>query len=233
MMKFIMPTFLFNIEKWKWNSEYRIYVSKMGHFKNEYKQDIHVKINEKGYCVIKTPISTSYRLVHRLVMLTWKPIPDAENLTIDHLDHNKRNNTLLNLEWVTKEENQKRAREDFVNKNYEKEPKQKTNSSKPIPAIKVTVESTAPLAEDIKIVITKYTSMSEANKNVSNKENFNRKVTDGKKVYLNAIEAAKELKKEKTDMASVKNKKIATRIISAIEFNKRYCEKEWHYVEEE
>lgn len=231
MMKFIMPTFLFNIEKWKWNDEYRIYVSNMGHFKNEYKQNIPIKINEKGYCVIKTPVSSNYRLAHRLIMLTWKPIPDAENLTVDHLDHNKRNNTLLNLEWVTLTENQRRATEDFVNKNYEKEPKQKKKTI--TPTIKVTVESSIPLTEDIKIIITKYTSMSEANKNVSNKNNLNRKVTDGKKVYLNAVEAAKELKLTDPNMKKSSNVKIATRIISAIEFNKKYCEKEWHYIEEE
>lgn len=46
-------------------------------------------------------------------MLTWRPIPDAENLTVDHLDHNKRNNTVYNLEWVTLEENRTRAQEDL------------------------------------------------------------------------------------------------------------------------
>ena len=46
---------------------------------------------------------------HRLVLLTWKPIPNAEDLTVDHLDHNKRNNKLSNLEWVTQKENSSRA----------------------------------------------------------------------------------------------------------------------------
>jgi hypothetical protein len=53
-------------------------------------------------------------LAHRLVMLTWRPTPDAENLTVDHLDHNKRNNALSNLEWVSYEENQERAKDDLV-----------------------------------------------------------------------------------------------------------------------
>ena len=46
-------------------------------------------------------------------MLTWKPTPEAEQLTVDHLDHNKRNNALYNLEWVSRGENLKRARRDF------------------------------------------------------------------------------------------------------------------------
>jgi hypothetical protein len=47
-------------------------------------------------------------------MMTWKPIANADSMTVDHLDHNKRNNRLSNLEWVTEEENKRRAAEDLV-----------------------------------------------------------------------------------------------------------------------
>ena len=112
MFKIILPKFYFKVERWKWTSDYRIYVSNKGHFKNEFKQDLPIKVCSNGYCKIKT--NCGYKSAHRLVMLTWKPIPDAENLTVDHLDHNKRNNELSNLEWVTGEENLKRAKEDFI-----------------------------------------------------------------------------------------------------------------------
>ena len=46
-------------------------------------------------------------------MLTWEPIPNAEDLTVDHKDHNRRNNAVSNLEWVTREENLLRAEKDF------------------------------------------------------------------------------------------------------------------------
>ena len=112
MFNFIFPKFYFHIEKWKWNSEFRIFVSSYGHFKDEYKNNIPIKINDSGYVSIETPYGR--KLAHRLVMLTFKPIPNAESLTVDHLDHNKRNNSVENLEWVSRNENQKRAKQDLI-----------------------------------------------------------------------------------------------------------------------
>ena len=55
MCRFIFPKFNFKIEKWKWNEEYRVYVSSLGHFKDEHKRNIPVKISSKtGYCNIMT-----------------------------------------------------------------------------------------------------------------------------------------------------------------------------------
>ena len=111
-MKFILPKIFLGMERWKWNKEYRVYVSNMGHFKDEYKEDLPFKTTSSGYLNVKT--RCGYKLAHRLVMLTWRPIPGAEDLTVDHLDHNKRNNALSNLEWVTREENLRRADEDYL-----------------------------------------------------------------------------------------------------------------------
>lgn len=111
MCRFMFPNFNFNIERWKWNDEYRIYVSTAGRCKDEHKRLLPVKINSSGYCMVKT--ACSFRLVHRLVMKTWRPVPDEENLTVDHLDHNKRNNDVRNLEWVTETENMRRAKQDL------------------------------------------------------------------------------------------------------------------------
>ena len=112
MCRFILPTLKLNIERWKWNSEFRVYVSNMGNFKDEHKKPIAIKIgSSSGYVKIKTPYGV--KSAHRLVMLTWKPIPNAEEMTVDHLDHNKRNNKLENLEWVDERENTIRAKEDL------------------------------------------------------------------------------------------------------------------------
>ena len=115
MFNFILPQFFIKVERWKWNKEYRIYVSNMGHFMDKYKKIIPIRVNQKGYAGIFT--SYGFMSAHRLVMRTWRPTANMENLTVDHLDHNKRNNSVENLEWVTETENKKRARADYFDEN--------------------------------------------------------------------------------------------------------------------
>lgn len=47
--------------------------------------------------------------VHRLVMMTFKPVPNMDNLVVNHLDFNRRNNSIDNLEWCTVTENNHHA----------------------------------------------------------------------------------------------------------------------------
>ena len=137
MFRIILPRFIFRVERWKWNKEYRIYVSNMGHFMDEHKKIIPVKINQRGYVFIKTEYG--YESAHRLVMKTWRPTAAMDKLTVDHLDHNKRNNSVDNLEWVTEAENKRRAREDFLEEPAPpKEEKIKKKKSKPKGDIKTT-----------------------------------------------------------------------------------------------
>lgn len=217
MMKFIMPTFLFNIEKWKWNDEYRIFVSNMGHFKDEYKKELAIKIDNGGYCRISTHLG--YKLAHRLVMLTWKPIPDAENLTVDHLDHNKRNNTVTNLEWVTAIENRERASRDQLKGKESEWNKSIINVN--IETVNVTVRNT-PYG----------LSMADKNRQVENKANYTRPISDGSKVFNNAHEAAMHYIKVRK-MQGVKAKKVERRIVAAIFFDKEYMDTKWYFIKEE
>lgn len=39
--------------------------------------------------------------VHRLVLLSFKPIKDSCKYQVNHIDENKENNNLENLEWTT------------------------------------------------------------------------------------------------------------------------------------
>lgn len=114
MFHFIVPKLNLRVERWKWNKEYRIYVSTLGHFKDEYKKPIPVKTANSGYLMIQT--NYGLKLAHRLVMFTWRPTSNMESLTVDHLNHNKRDNSLENLEWVSFAENQHRAKRDLISK---------------------------------------------------------------------------------------------------------------------
>ena len=61
----------------------------------------------RGYLFVylfKGGIYKSYR-VHRLVLSTFNPIENMENLDCNHLDEDKTNNHLSNLEWTTHKEN--------------------------------------------------------------------------------------------------------------------------------
>lgn len=111
----IFPTLHIEFEKWKFNKEYGVWVSNFGNFKDIHKRPIPKKVyQQNGYVVVKTKHGN--RMAHRLVMYTWCPIEDREAFTVDHLDHNKRNNRVDNLEWVSQAENIMRAKDDIVEK---------------------------------------------------------------------------------------------------------------------
>ena len=120
MFNIIIPKIKFEIEKWKLNKNYNIYVSNLGNFKDRCKDSIRLKINKDGYLMV--PICNNkkgiikYIPAHRVVMETWCPKADMwkAKLTVDHIDHNKRNNSYKNLEWVSRKENLERANNDFL-----------------------------------------------------------------------------------------------------------------------
>ena len=55
MNKIILPSINLQIEKWKWNKEYRIYVSSLGKFKDEHRRNLPIKVSSRtGYCAVMT-----------------------------------------------------------------------------------------------------------------------------------------------------------------------------------
>lgn len=106
-----MFNIIFKIERWKYNKEYGVYVSTQGRIRSKTKVEIKPNTTNTGYLRVNT--NGGKVLVHRLVMYTWRPTDGMKKLTVDHLNHNKRDNSLNNLEWVTRKENQRRAKEDF------------------------------------------------------------------------------------------------------------------------
>ena len=110
-MNFILPTITINIERWKWNRKYRVFVSNRGRVKNIDGKVLKAKTTSTGYLAVRVATKKAM-FIHRLVMETWRPISNSEEMTVDHLDHNKRNNDIRNLEWVTEKENRERATRD-------------------------------------------------------------------------------------------------------------------------
>ena len=50
----LLPTISLKIERWKFNKDYGIYVSTLGNFKDRYKRPLPIKIEQNGYCKVKT-----------------------------------------------------------------------------------------------------------------------------------------------------------------------------------
>lgn len=85
----------------------------MGRIKSFYNGIENEKIlclekTRKGYfrCTLCKDKKTKRYFVHRLVILTFK---EESNLEVNHIDGNKINNKLDNLEYCTRSENQKHA----------------------------------------------------------------------------------------------------------------------------
>lgn len=108
-----MFNFTCHIERWKYNKEYNIFVSSEGRLRDKEKKEIFPKISHNYLFYYNMTDTTIKRIpVHRLVMITFKPINNYKEMTVDHLNHNTRDNRLINLEWVTDEENQYRSKRD-------------------------------------------------------------------------------------------------------------------------
>jgi hypothetical protein len=82
----------------------KYYVSSLGRFKNSYGIIMeNYKVNENGY--IRVFIYNKTYALHRLIAFTFIENPDNKE-QVNHIDGNKLNNSIDNLEWVTNKENQ-------------------------------------------------------------------------------------------------------------------------------
>ena len=69
---------------------------------------IYGATDSMGYTHFRfTMIDGSKKLMklHRIVMMTFNPHPDANKLVVDHIDEQKQNNNLHNLRWLSRSNN--------------------------------------------------------------------------------------------------------------------------------
>lgn len=102
-------------ENWKpYPLDPRYLVSDKGRVKGQKGQILKGSLNAKnGYLKIGLYDhgKAIYKFIHRMVLETFNPIEDSENFVVNHIDGDKTNNTLENLEWTTQQENIIHARD--------------------------------------------------------------------------------------------------------------------------
>ena len=98
------------MEEWKnYPLDVRYQVSNYGNVKGQKGNILKGSINNAGYKRIGlySDGKAVFKFVHRMVMETFSPCANSDDLIVNHKDGNKLNNNVDNLEWVTPSENQK------------------------------------------------------------------------------------------------------------------------------
>lgn len=92
--------------------KYPYYVSEDGHVWSEYSHKFICELPDRyGYLKVRlssTDLSNGKQhaySVHRLVLENFNPVKDMDKLQINHIDGDKTNNAVSNLEWVTPKQN--------------------------------------------------------------------------------------------------------------------------------
>ena len=64
-------------------------------------------VNTSGYkrVILSNDGKCNTKTVHRLILKTFEPHVNMNNLDVNHIDGNKLNNHLTNLEWLTRRDN--------------------------------------------------------------------------------------------------------------------------------
>lgn len=115
MEAYLSPDSTISDVVWKPIPEFPNYlVNKLGQVKHKRTNTILSSVFSNGYVLVCLSVPGKDkgvkrrqvgRRVHRLVAQTWLPQPSEGQTQVNHIDGNKLNNTLENLEWCTPSEN--------------------------------------------------------------------------------------------------------------------------------
>jgi DNA-binding CsgD family transcriptional regulator len=98
------------VANWRRVADSWFWVSKTGDVWSERSgQVLSQRIGTHGYAAINLSRLGGTKLLHRLVAETWLGPPPSPDRVVDHIDGDKLNNAVENLEWVTRQENTLRA----------------------------------------------------------------------------------------------------------------------------
>lgn len=97
------------IKNWRYDLKFDYYVYENGTiYSDKSKKFLSPQKDKDGYLKVQM-ISTDNKRhrysVHRLVMENFCPVENMKILQVNHIDGNKENNALSNLEWVTCKQN--------------------------------------------------------------------------------------------------------------------------------
>ncbi|MBO3356150.1 HNH endonuclease [Clostridium perfringens] len=96
-----------NIENIKETEIKNIFASKEGFILNRFGHVLKGSTNRDGYKNVTLSFDGKQKsfLVHRIILKTFQPNNNYSKLDVNHIDGNKKNNSLENLEWCTRSEN--------------------------------------------------------------------------------------------------------------------------------
>lgn len=117
MVSFVMEdNQVLNIEVWKQISNLPYEISSLGKFRNLKGKVLKTYIQNSGYEQIKLNYQGLHihKSIHRLVAEAFIANP-LNKIYVNHIDGNKLNNTVNNLEWCTNSENILHARKTGLN----------------------------------------------------------------------------------------------------------------------
>lgn len=96
-----------NIKNVKETEIKNIFASKEGFLLNRFGHVLKGSTDKNGYKNVTLSLDGKQKkfLVHRIILKTFQPNNNYSKLDVNHIDGNKENNNLENLEWCTRSEN--------------------------------------------------------------------------------------------------------------------------------